>query len=86
MYEESSYIPENVNFAVSASTLTSFLKSNSVNMYNKSYEKKSSQELAKIGMPPTIQLHCLNTLAAYNDLQKSDNYSDVLLKKAVNLK
>ena len=86
MYEESSYIPENVNFAVSASTLTSFLKSNSVNMYNKSYEKKSSQELAKIGMPPTIQLHCLNTLAAYNELQKSDNYSDVLLKKAVNLK
>ena len=86
MYEESSYIPENVNFAVSASTLTSFLKSNSVNMYNKSYEKKSSQELAKIGMPPTIQLHCLNTLAAYNKLQKSDNYSDVLLKKAVNLK
>ena len=86
MYEESSYIPENVNFAVSATTLTGFLKSNSINIFNASYDKKSSQELARIGMPPTIQLHCLNTIAAHNQLRESENYNDVLLKKVVNLK
>ncbi len=84
--EESPYIPENVNFAVSANTLTSFLRSNSINIFNDSYEKKSSQELAKIGMPPTIQLHCLNTIAAHKKLRDSKNYNDVLLKKVVNLK
>ena len=84
--EESPYIPENVNFAVSANTLTSFLRSNRVNIFNKSYEKKSSQELAKIGMPPTIQLHCLNTKTAFNNLKKNEKYNDVLLKKVVDLK
>ena len=84
--EESPYIPENVNFAVSANTLTSFLRSNSINIFNDFYEKKSSQELAKIGMPPTIQLHCLNTIAAHKKLRDSKNYNDVLLKKVVNLK
>ena len=59
--EDSPYIPENVNFAVAATTLTGFLKSNSVKIFNESFDQKSSQELAKIGMPPTIQLHCLNT-------------------------
>ncbi len=84
--EESPYIPENVNFAVAATTLTGFLKSNSVNIFNETFEQKSSQELAKIGMPPTIQLHCLNTVTAYNQLRESEKYSDVLLKKVVNLK
>ncbi|MBD1147483.1 trypsin-like peptidase domain-containing protein [Pelagibacterales bacterium SAG-MED31] len=84
--EESPYIPENVNFAVSATTLTGFLKSNSVNLFNKTFKQKSSQELAKIGMPPTIQLHCLNTITAYNQLSKSEKYNDVLLRKAVNFK
>ena len=84
--EDSPYIPENVNFAVSANTLTSFLRSNSITIFNGSYDKKSSQELAKIGMPPTIQLHCLNSMAAYNQLSESQNYNDVLLKKVVNLK
>lgn len=84
--EEKPYIPENVNFAVAATTLTGFLKSNSVKIFNESFDQKSSQELAKIGMPPTIQLHCLNTIAAHNQLRESENYSDVLLKKVVNLK
>ena len=84
--EESPYIPENVNFAVAATTLTGFLKSNSVKIFNESFDQQSSQELAKIGMPPTIQLHCLNTIAAHNQLRESENYNDVLLKKVVNLK
>ena len=45
-----------------------------------------SPDLAKIGMPPTIQLHCLNTMAAHKQLRESENYNDVLLKKVVNLK
>ncbi len=84
--EESPYIPENVNFAVSATTLTSFLKSNRVNIFNKSFNKKSSQDLAKIGMPPTIQLFCLNTIAAHKKLKESEKYNDVLLRKVLNLK
>ncbi len=84
--EESPYIPENVNFAVSATTLTSFLKSNRVSISNKSFDKKSSQDLAKIGMPPTIQLYCLNTIAAHKELRNSEKYNDVLLKKVINLK
>ncbi len=84
--EESPYIPENVNFAVSANTLTGFLRSNSITIFNETYEKQSSQDLAKIGMPPTIQLHCLNTMTAHKKLRESENYNDVLLKKVVNLK
>ena len=51
MIEKSEYIPENVNFAVAAPTLLSFLKANNVNFGEKKIEVSKTQELAKIGMP-----------------------------------
>lgn len=76
--EEDPDIPENVNFAVAAQTLVSFLKSNQVTISNESYDIKNSRELAKIGMPSTIQLICLNTETAYHQLKNEKKYSHVL--------
>ncbi len=84
--EESPYIPENVNFAVAAQTLTSFLKANQVTVYNNSLEVKNSEELGNIGYLSTIQLFCLNTKSAHQKFKDNEKYNDALLKKVVNLK
>jgi len=86
MLEQTEYIPENVNFAVAAPTLINFLKANGVTSSNKSFRIKNSKQLAKIGRPSTLQLFCMNTKAAYNELKKRQKHSDVLLEKVVELK
>ena len=86
MIEKSEYIPENVNFAVAAPTLLSFLKANNVNFGEKKIEVSKTQELAKIGMPSTIQLLCLNTKSTHEKHKKNKKYSDVLLKQVIELR
>ena len=75
------YIPENVNFAVSANTLANFLKVNKINYSKGKFFSKvySTSELAKIGEPLTLQLQCLNTRAVYEKLKKQKEYSAMLL-------
>ena len=75
------YIPENVNFAVAAPSIATFLKANKIDAssgfgFSKEY---SGTDLAKIGEPATIQLFCMNTKAEYAKLQEADKHSDVLL-------
>ena len=60
MLEKSEYIPENVNFAVSATTLSNFLKSNGVIISNEKLKISNTKELAKVGRPATLQLFCRN--------------------------
>ena len=86
MIEKSEYIPENVNFAVAAPTLLSFLKANNVNFGEKKIEVSKTKELAKIGMPSTIQLLCLNTKSTHEKHKKNKKYSDVLLKQVIELR
>ena len=76
---KSKYIPENVNFAVSAPSLTAFLKANKVNISSQPSRVMSTKELAKVGEPVTLQLFCYNTEAAHAKLKKADKHSDVLL-------
>ena len=76
---KSAYIPENVNFAVSAPSLTAFLKANKVNISSQPSRIMSTKELAKIGEPVTLQLFCYNTEAAHAKLKKAEKHSDVLL-------
>ena len=76
---KSAYIPENVNFAVSAPSLTAFLKANKINISSQSNRIMSTKELAKIGEPVTLQLFCYNTEAAHAKLKKAEKHSDVLL-------
>jgi tol-pal system protein YbgF len=84
--ENSPYIPENVNFAVASSTLTNFLKANGVNVSNAILSISNTKELAKIGRPATLQLFCMNTKAAHEELKKKKKHSDVLLEKVIDLK
>ena len=77
--QETDYIPENVNFAVAAQSLTTFLKANKVKVTSGPTKIYSTKELAKIGEPATIQLFCMNTKAEYAKLKKADKHSDVLL-------
>ena len=77
--QETDYIPENVNFAVAAQSLMSFLKGNKVSVGTGASRTLSTKELAKIGEPATIQLFCMNTREAYAKLKKADKHSDVLL-------
>lgn len=86
MLEQAEYIPENVNFAVAAPTLTNFLKVNGVIIKNRSYRIKNTKELAKVGRPATLHLFCMNTKAAFEKLKKQQKHSDVLLEKVVELK
>ena len=70
--EDDPYIPENVNFGVSSPTLSSFLRANRVTIFNEGYNVNNTKELAKIGMAPTIQLFCLNTAKAHQELKNSE--------------
>ncbi len=79
MAQKAAYIPENVNFAVAAPVLTSFLRANKINIGTSASETLSTKELAKIGEPATIQLFCMNTELEYAKLQEADKHSDVLL-------
>ena len=79
MAAKTAYIPENVNFAVAAHSLTSFLKANKVKVTSGPTRIYSTKELAKIGEPATIQLFCMNTREAYAKLKKANKHSDVLL-------
>ena len=86
MLESSEYIPENVNFAVAAPTLSNFLKANGVFISNTSMKISNTKELAKIGRPATLQLFCMNTKAAYQKLKNKKKHNDVLLEKVVELR
>jgi hypothetical protein len=77
--QEADYIPENVNFAVAAQSLMSFLKGNKISVGTGASRTLSTKELAKIGEPATIQLFCMNTMAEYAKLKEADKHSDVLL-------
>jgi hypothetical protein len=77
--EEAGYIPENVNFAVAAHALSTFLKANKISIGTGASRTLSTKELAKIGEPATIQLFCMNTKAEYAKLKKANQHSDVLL-------
>jgi S1-C subfamily serine protease len=79
MAKKAAFIPENVNFAVAAPALTTFLKANKISVGTSSSRTLSTKDLAKIGKPATIQLFCMNTKAEYAKLKKADKHSDVLL-------
>ena len=77
--EKAAFIPENVNFAVAAQSLTTFLKANKMDVTSGPTKIYSTKELAKIGEPATIQLFCMNTELEYAKLKEADKHSDVLL-------
>ena len=79
MAKKAAFIPENVNFAVAAPALTTFLKANKISVGTSSSRTLSTKDLAKIGKPATIQLFCMNTKAEYARLKEADKHSDVLL-------
>ena len=84
--EDSPYIPENINFAVAAPTLSNFLKANGVKIDNKKFKVNNTKELARIGRPATLQLFCINTKAVFEDLKATKKHSDVLFEKVIDLK
>lgn len=86
MLEKSEYIPENVNFAVAAPTLTNFLRSNGVTISNQKFKISNTKELANIGRPSTLQLFCLNTKAVHDELKEKKKHSDVLFEKVIELR
>ncbi len=86
MLEKSEYIPENVNFAVAAPTLSNFLKANGVKVDTKKFEVNNTKELARIGRPATLQLFCMNTQAVFEELKKTKKHSDVLFEKVIDLR
>ena len=86
MLEQSEYIPENVNFAVAAPTLTNFLKANSVKVNTEKYKINNTKELARIGRPATLQLFCMNTKAVFEELKQKKKHSDVLFEKVIDLR
>ena len=86
MLVEEEYIPENVNFAVSASSLTNFLKANDVIIDSNENKVANTKELAKVGIPSTIQLYCLNTKAAHKENKKNNRYSDIMLEKVIDFR
>ena len=79
MVKEQQVLPENVNFAVAAPTIATFLKANKINVSPGTIEIYSTKELAKIGEPATVQLLCMNTMEYYEELLKEETYNDVLL-------
>ena len=86
MLEQSEYIPENVNFAVAAPTLSNFLKANGVKVDTKKFEVNNTKELARIGRPATLQLFCMNTKAVFEELKATKKHSDVLFEKVIDLR
>jgi len=79
MVKEEQVLPENVNFAVAAPTIVTFLKANKINVTSGPIEIYSTKELAKIGEPATVQIICMNTMEYYEELLKEETYNDVLL-------
>ena len=79
MAKEQQVLPENVNFAVAATTITTFLKANKINVSPGTSEIYSTKELAKIGEPTTVQLLCMNTMEYYEELLKEEKSNEVLL-------
>ena len=79
MVKEQQILPENVNFAVAAPTIVTFLKANKINVTSGPIEIYSTKELAKIGEPATVQIICMNTMEHYEELLKEETYNDVLL-------
>ncbi len=43
-------------------------------------------ELAAIGRPATLQLFCMNTKAAFEELKKKKKHSNVLFEKVIDLR
>ena len=86
MLEQSEYIPENVNFAVAAPTLSNFLKANGVKVNNQKFKINNTKELARIGRPATLQLFCMNTKAVFEELKQKKKHSDVLFEKVIDLR
>ena len=78
--KEQEHIPENINFAISSQTLTTFLKANKVN-YTKAYRDKKldTEVIAQIGDAATVHLYCLNTEEFYTALKKAESHTDILL-------
>jgi S1-C subfamily serine protease len=81
MAKTAKFIPENVNFAVSAIILANFLKANKINYSGENFFSKnySPNELAKIGEAVTLQLYCMNTRAVYEKLKSQKEYNTMLL-------
>ena len=80
MARKTKYIPENVNFAVAAPSLITFLKANKINFSSSgSFRELDTKDLAKIGKPATIQLFCMNTRTEYAKLKNAETHSDMLL-------
>ena len=76
MVKEQQVLPENVNFAVAAPTIATFLKANKINVTSGSSEIYSTKDLAKIGEPATVQLLCMNTMEFYQELIKEEAYNE----------
>ena len=79
MAKEQQIIPENVNFAVAAPTIASFLKANKINVSSGTSEIYSTKELAKIGEPRTVQILCMNTMKFYEELLEKETHNEMLL-------
>ena len=76
MAKEQQILPENVNFAVSAPTIATFLRANKINVSPGSSEIYSTKDLAKIGEPATVQLLCMNTMEFYEELIKEETHNE----------
>ena len=76
MAKEQQILPENVNFAVAAPTIATFLRANKINVSPGSSEIYSTKELAKIGEPATVQILCMNTMEFYQELLKEEAYNE----------
>ena len=79
MAKEQLVLPENVNFAVAAPTIASFLKANKINVSSGTSEIYSTKELAKIGEPRTVQILCMNTMKFYEELLEKETHNEMLL-------
>ena len=63
-----------------------FLKANNVIIGSEENKVANTKELAKIGIPATVQLYCLNTKAAHKKNKENKRYGDVMLEKVIDLK
>ena len=79
MAKEQQVLPENVNFAVAAPTIASFLKANKINVSSGTSEIYSTKELAKIGEPRTVQILCMNTMKFYEEILEKKTHNEMLL-------
>ena len=79
MAKEQQVLPENVNFAVAAPAIVSFLKANKINVSSGTSEIYSTKELAKIGEPRTVQILCMNTMKFYEEILEKKTHNEMLL-------